>query len=89
MKIKEGFIIREVGGEHIVVPIGENGKHFHGMIKLNESGAFLWRFFAQEHSEADAVAALTGEYDVDEATAKKDVAAFCEMLNDPRFIEKA
>lgn len=44
MKIKEGFIIRQVGGENIVVPIGKTGKDFHGMIKLNDSGAFLWRF---------------------------------------------
>lgn len=41
MKIKEGFIIRQVGGENIVVPIGKMGKDFHGMIKLNDSGAFL------------------------------------------------
>ena len=52
MKIKEGFIIRQVGGENIVVPIGKTGKDFHGMIKLNDSGAFLWRFFTEEHTEA-------------------------------------
>ncbi|MGN1053291.1 MAG: PqqD family protein [Candidatus Scatosoma sp.] len=88
MKIKEGFIIREVGGEHIVVPIGEAGKNFHGMVKLNESGAFLWRFFCAEHTQEEAVKALTEEYDVDEETAKKDVAAFAATLDDPRFIEK-
>lgn len=88
MKIKEGFIIREVGGEHIVVPIGEAGKNFHGMVKLNDSGAFLWRFFCAEHTQEEAVKALTEEYDVDEETAKKDVAAFAATLDDPRFIEK-
>ena len=87
MKIKQGFIIREVGGEFIVVPIGEAGKSFHGMVKLNESGAFLWRFFCAEHTQEEAVKALTEEYDVDEETAKKDVAAFVAALSDPRFIE--
>ena len=87
MKIKEGFIIRQVGGENIVVPVGKTGKDFHGMIKLNESGAFLWRFFTQDHTEAEAVAALLNEYDVDEATAKTDVAAFVKTLNDPRFVD--
>lgn len=87
MKIKEGFIIREVGGEFIVVPIGETGKSFHGMVKLNESGAFLWRFFCAEHTQEEAVKALTEEYDVDEETAKKDVAAFVAALSDPRFTE--
>ena len=84
MKIKEGFIIREVGGEFIVVPIGEAGKEFHGMVKLNESGAFLWRFFCAEHTQEEAVKALTDEYDVDEETAKKDVAAFMATLNDQK-----
>ena len=85
MKIKEGFIIRQVGGENIVVPIGKTGKDFHGMIKLNDSGAFLWRFFTEEHTEA--VAALLNEYEVDEATATADVASFVKTLNDPRFVD--
>lgn len=85
MKIKEGFIIREVGTEYIVVPIGEAVQQFHGMVKLNESGAFLWRFFSEEHTEEEGVEALLGEYDVDEETAKKDVAAFVKLLEDPRF----
>ena len=87
MKIKEGFIIRQVGGENIVVPVGKTGKDFHGMIKLNESGAFLWRFFTKDHTEEEAVAALLNEYEVDEATAKADVASFVKTLNDPRFVD--
>ena len=46
MKIKKGFVLRVVGGEHVVVPVGEMSKQFHGMINLNETGAFLWRFFS-------------------------------------------
>ena len=33
MKIKKGFVVREVGGENIAVPVGEMAKQFHGMIK--------------------------------------------------------
>ena len=46
IKIKKGFVVRKVGGENIVVPVGETSKTFHGMIKLNESGGFLWKFFS-------------------------------------------
>ena len=45
MKIKNGFVVRKVGGESVVVPVGEMSKEFHGMINLNETGAFLWEFF--------------------------------------------
>ena len=42
MKIKEGFIKRQVGERVVVVPIGEAAKNFHGMINLNETGGELW-----------------------------------------------
>ena len=57
MKIKNGFIVREVGGENVVVPVGEMSKVFHGMINLNETGAFLWKFFSQEHTLEEGVSA--------------------------------
>ena len=63
MKIKKGFVVRAVGGENVVVPVGEMSKVFHGMINLNETGKFLWDFFTQEHSLEEAVSALCGEYD--------------------------
>lgn len=80
MKIKKGFVLRNVGGENVVVPIGEMGKKFHGMINLNESGAFLWTFFTEEHSVDDAVKALVAEYEIDEETATKDVQAFVNKI---------
>ena len=50
MKIKKGFVLRVVGGENVVVPVGEMSKVFHGMINLNDTGAFMWKFFSEEHS---------------------------------------
>ena len=35
-------MLRKVAGDHVVVPVGEAGKVFHGMIRLNDTGAFLW-----------------------------------------------
>lgn len=82
MKIKKGFIVRSVGGEKIAVPVGEEAKKFHGMIKLNETADFLWGFFKTEHTEEEAVTALLKNYEVDEETAKKDVAAFLGVLTE-------
>ena len=81
MKIKSGLILRSVGGENVVVPIGEMSKKFHGMITLNETGAFLWKFFAENHTQEEAVAALLAEYDVSEEIAQKDVAKFVEAIS--------
>ena len=87
MKIKKGFVLRVVGGEHVVVPVGEMSKTFHGMINLNETGAFLWRFFSEEHSIDEGVEALLGEYDVEEELARADVMRFAETLLQNGFAE--
>lgn len=87
MKIKNGFVVREVGGESVVVPVGEMSKNFHGMINLNETGAFLWRFFSEDHSIDEGVAALLEEYDVDEAIARADVEKFAETIEKNGFAE--
>ncbi len=87
MKIKSGFVVREVAGESVVVPVGEMSKIFHGMINLNETGAFLWKFFSAEHTLEEGIAALLGEYDVDEAVARADVEAFVKTIQDNGFAE--
>ena len=43
MKAKKGFILRRLGQEYMVVPIGEASKNLNGMIRMNETGAFLWK----------------------------------------------
>ena len=87
MKIKKGFVVREVGGETVVVPVGAMSKTFHGMINLNETGAFLWRFYQTEHSVKEGVEALLAEYDVDKALAQSDVEKFVETLTANGFAE--
>ncbi len=87
MKIKKGFVVRKVGGENIAVPVGAQSKSFHGMIKLNESGQFLWNFFLKDHTEAEAVEALLNEYEVSRETAEKDVSNFCHILTENNFAE--
>lgn len=87
MQIKKGFVLREVGGETVVVPVGKMSKEFHGMINLNSTGAFLWRFYTEEHSVEDGVNALCAEYDVEKEKAHADVERFVEILTRNGFAE--
>ena len=81
MKIKPDFTIQKVGSTYIAVAVGETSKTFHGMIKLNETGAFLWNKLAEKDcTEDDLVEALLGEYDVDRETAARDVHRVVEGL---------
>lgn len=86
MKLKDGFILRSVAGETVVVPTGDD-LDLNMMITLNETGKFLWERLEQGAEEAELIAALLSEYDVDEQTAKTHVAAFVKKLNDHGFIK--
>lgn len=87
MKIKEDFLLREVAGSNIVVPLGDAEMNFGGMMTLNEVGTFIWRALEQETTEEAVVKALLSEYAIDEATAKKDVHTYIARLRDKGVIE--
>ena len=87
MKIKKGFVIRKVGGDSVVVPVGEMSKKFHGMINLNETGAFLCQFYTEEHTLDEGVNALLSEYEVEETLARADVEQFIQTITENGFAE--
>lgn len=87
MKIKKGFVVRVVGGDHVVVPVGEMSKKFRGMINLNETGALLWNFYSQEHTLEEGVTALLAEYEITEEIARADVQRFIKLIEDNGFAE--
>lgn len=85
MKLKEGFIVREVAGQIVALPTGDE-LDLNMMITLNDTGKFLWERLEKGATEEELVAALLAEYDVDEATAKSAVAGFIAKLNDHGFL---
>ena len=81
MKIQEGYIVRKIGSKFYAVSaarVAEDG----AMIALNETGAFLWELLAEETDMDAVVQALVREYDIDEATARKDAEAYIQMLRE-------
>ena len=85
LKLKDGFILRQIAGETMVIPSGGE-LDLNMMITLNETGRFLWERLQNGTTEEALVAALLEEYDVDEATARKQVVKFVEKLNGNGFL---
>lgn len=85
MKLKDGFILRDVAGQTVVLPSGAD-MDLNMMITLNETGKFLWTLLENEKTEAELVSALLAEYDVDEKTAAAAVAGFVAELNKNEFL---
>ena len=78
MKIKEGFIIKKLGIGYIVVTVGDASKNFNGVIRLNESGAFLWQSIQDgADSREKLIQAMLDRYeDLDQKKKKKDLDEF-------------
>ncbi len=87
MKIKDGFILREVADSYIVVAVGEAVKSFNGVINLNQTGALLWKTLENGAEEQDLVQALLDEYDVDKELAEKDVKLFLRKLTEAGLVK--
>jgi len=79
MKIKKGFELREVCGEHIIVAYGKENIDFNKVISLNESATYLWKAVVDKEFTADTLASLLcAEYEVDAETAKRDAQALLD-----------
>lgn len=87
MKINENFVLREVAGSWVIIPIGEKSVDFNGMMNLNESGVLLWRKLEEGAEKEDLVSALTSEYDVSDEVAETDIDSFIDVLKKAGCIE--
>jgi hypothetical protein len=87
MKIKEGFVLRKMGEQAVVVSVGAVSDGFNGMIKLNETGEFLWNQLQTDKTEEQLIDAIVEDYDVSKEVAQGGVHAFVEKLMKAGIIE--
>ena len=87
MKIREGFMLREVADSWVVVAVGANSVDFNGMLTLNETGALLWKTLEAGGDRDAMIAAILDEYEVAEKIAAADVDAYIAKLREIGCIE--
>ena len=81
MKIRHGYVLKKLGSGHVVLTVGEAGKTFNGMIRLNPAGVFLWKQLEAGADEDTIVAAMMSYYtDLDEETARADLRDFLRSI---------
>jgi len=88
MKIKEGFLLREIADCYIVVPVGSRVIDFKGLMILNHSGHFIWNQLIEENTYEKLLESILQEYEVDEDTAKKDLDEFLDKARESGVLEE-
>ena len=87
MKIKEGYLLRNIAGESVVVPMGKAILEFNGLIRVNETGAFLWELLREDCDSQKLVDAVVSEYEIDAESARGDIDSFIETLREGGILQ--
>ena len=88
MKIKSGFILRDVGGKTFVVAVGERSREFKSMVTLNETGKFIWQTLEGGATIDGVVDAILSTYECDDREmVENDVKLFVGKLEMDGILE--
>ena len=88
MRIKQGYKVREIAGENVVVMPRVNGVDFTRIISLNESALVLWQSLeGSDFTTEDVAEVLTSNFEVDAATAQRDAAQWVERMQECELVE--
>ena len=81
MRIKEGFVLRQLKDQHVVVGEGLAQVDFNHIITLNNSAAYLWQAVnGRDFSVQELADLLVGRYKISPETALQDVSEWVEKL---------
>ncbi len=82
MKIKENFVMQELADEYIVIPVGEAADKLHGVIRLNTSGAFIWKMLSEKDiTKEELIGEVCVAFSVDRTIAADDISSFLNQIN--------
>ena len=80
MRINKEYVLREIAGDYIIIPVGATALEFNGLITVNEVGVTLWNMLQEEVTMEDLVQGVLAEYDVQEEVAREDIQEFLDEL---------
>lgn len=89
MKLVEGFCIRKILDETVIIPTGKAAHCLSGLISVNETGEFLFELLQTEQTIDSLVTELLKEFEVEKKTAEADVEAFVKVLIENDMLEEA
>lgn len=83
MKVKENYMLREIAGNFVVIPVGQNVADYKNMLHLNETGVFLWNELQNEISFDELLNRMAVKYEASEnevSILEKDLNEFLDKL---------
>lgn len=82
MKLEKEFVLREIAGDYVIIPVGKTVIEFNGLITVNEVGVSIWDMLQNEVTFDQIVQGILNEYEVEESVAREDIREFLDQLID-------
>lgn len=88
MNLKEGFVLHNVGAEHMVVATGEAGKIFNGLVRNNTTANFIFEQLLKDTTEEQIVDSMLAKYDVSKEQVTSDVKRVIQQIREAGFLNE-
>ena len=82
MKLEKEFVLREIAGDYVIIPVGKTVIEFNVLITVNEVGVSIWNMLQNEVTFDQIVQGILNEYEVEESVAREDIREFLDQLID-------
>lgn len=88
MQACNGFVLRNIADEWLLMPTGDNIRQFGGTVLLNEVSAFIWEKLQQPVTRDGLLKEMLDEYETDEATAAAALDALLAEMKQMGIIQE-
>ena len=86
MQLNTDLRLRRVKEKNFIVAVNETSENFYGMVKLNDTAAFVFKCLEKKYSFEKIVKKVIKAYSINEETAKKDVNLILEQFKKAGFL---
>ncbi len=88
MRVKDGFILHNIGEEYMAVATGEAAEQFNGIVRGNETAAYIFELLQKETTEAEIVDAMCERYDAERSVIERDVENIISKMREAGFLHE-
>lgn len=88
LKARSGYVLRDIAGEYLLIPVELEDGSGSQMAVLNEVGQFLWELLQEDQTVDTMAQAITDAYEVTRAEAEADICEFLDHLMTHQLLMK-
>lgn len=87
-KVNPNFLLREIAGEGILIPVGEANMFTNSVINMNETSQYLWKQFEEPQTVQEVIKKAKDAYNAPDGVIEKEVIEFMNAFLEVGLLEE-